>query len=104
MFGKNRDRGIRLRGLDPEVVQLGPGGASEDDLLCHDERAPEPSLAFLLSRMCWPEFPEPIGVFRAVDHPRYEAEVERQISEARKKGAGDLTQLFHSGDTWSIEP
>ncbi len=103
VFGKNRDRGIHLHGLDPEVVQLG-GEVSEDDLLFHDERAPEPSLAFLLSRMCYPEFPEPIGVFRAVDRPRYEEEVNRQISEARLKSVGDLTQLFNSGDTWSIEP
>ena len=69
IFGKNRDKGIRLNGMDPEVVELGKG-ISEDDLLFHDEKATEPSLAYLLSRMTHPEFPEPIGVFRAVDHPR----------------------------------
>ena len=50
IFGKNRDKGIRLNGMDPEVVELGKG-ISEDDLLFHDEKAPEPSLAYLLSRM-----------------------------------------------------
>src|SRR3979490_958268 len=50
IFGKNRDKGIRLNGMDPEVVELGKG-ISEDDLLFHDEKAPEPSLAYLPSRV-----------------------------------------------------
>src|SRR4051812_1727752 len=62
IFGKNRDRGIRLNGMQPEVVSLGKG-ISEDDLLFHDERATEPTLAYLLCRMRQPDFPEPIGVF-----------------------------------------
>ena len=103
IFGKNCDKGIRLNGMDPEVVQLGKG-ISEDDLLFHDEKAPEPSLAYLLSRMTQPEFPEPIGVFRAVDRPRYEEEVDQQIATAREQqGDGDLDTLFHAGDTWVVE-
>ncbi|MFT3771566.1 MAG: hypothetical protein QM820_39640 [Minicystis sp.] len=64
IFGKNRDKGIRLNGMEPEVVELGKG-ITEDDLLFHDEKSPEPSLAYLLSRMRYEDgFPEPIGVFR----------------------------------------
>jgi 2-oxoglutarate ferredoxin oxidoreductase subunit beta len=103
IFGKNRDQGIRLNGIEPEIVELGKG-VSEDDLLFHDEKSPEPSLAYLLSRMRYPEFPEPIGVFRAVDRPRYDVELNEQITAARaKKGHGDLEALFHSGDTWTVE-
>lgn len=102
IFGKNRDKGIRLNGMEPEVVELGKG-ITEDDLLFHDEKATEPSLAYLLSRMRYPEFPEPIGVFRAVDKPRYDLELNRQVEAAREKlGPGDLDQLFHSGDTWTV--
>lgn len=102
IFGKNRDKGIRLNGLEPEVVQLG-GDVAEDDLLFHDEKSLEPSLAYLLSRMRYPEFPEPIGVFRAVDRPRYDVELNRQIDTAReKKGPGDLQAVFHAGDTWTV--
>jgi 2-oxoglutarate ferredoxin oxidoreductase subunit beta len=102
IFGKNRDKGIRLNGLEPEVVQLG-GDVAEDDLLFHDEQSLEPSLAYLLSRMRYPEFPEPIGVFRAVDRPRYDVELNRQIDTAReKKGPGDLQAVFHAGDTWTV--
>ncbi|MCO6453718.1 MAG: 2-oxoacid:ferredoxin oxidoreductase subunit beta [Pirellulaceae bacterium] len=102
VFGKNRDKGIRLNGMDPEIVELGKG-ISEDDLLFHDEKAAEPSLAYLLSRMRHPEFPEPIGVFRAVDKPRYDEELNRQIDAARAKlGPGDLNRLFNTGDTWTV--
>jgi len=102
IFGRNRDKGIRLNGMEPEIVQLGKG-ISEDDLLFHDEKAPEPSLAYLLSRMRYPEFPEPIGVFRAVDRPRYDAQLNAQMQAAReKRGEGDLTALFHSGETWTV--
>ena len=42
IFGKDRDKGIRLNGLDPEVVELG-NGITEDDLLVHDEQAEDPT-------------------------------------------------------------
>ncbi len=102
IFGKNKNKGIRLNGTEPEVVELGKG-ISEDDLLFHDEKAPEPTLAYLLSRMRHPEFPEPIGVFRAVDAPKYDVELNKQIEAAReKKGIGDLDALFNSGETWTV--
>lgn len=103
IFGKNRDKGIRLNGLDPEVVELGKG-ISEDDLLFHDERAAEPSLAYLLSRLRHEDgFPEPIGVFRAIDAPQYDDQLNKQVELAReKKGDGQLHDLFHSGDTWTV--
>jgi 2-oxoglutarate ferredoxin oxidoreductase subunit beta len=102
VFGKNREKGIRINGMTPEIVDLGKG-ISEDDLLFHDERAVEPTLAYLLSRMRHPEFPEPIGVFRAIDAPRYDTELNKQIESARaQRGEGDLNKLFNSGDTWTV--
>ena len=103
IFGKDRDKGIRLNGMDPEVVELGKG-ITEDDLLFHDEKAAEPSLAYLLSRMRHEDgFPEPIGVFRSVDAPRYDEMINDQVTEAAKeKGNGDLEALFHTGDTWKV--
>ena len=96
IFGKNRDKGIRLNGMEPEVVELGKG-ITEDDLLFHDEKAPEPTLAYLLSRMRHPEFPEPIGVFRCVDRPRYDEMVNEQIEpgdqRARRRRFRQALQL-----------
>ncbi len=102
-FGKDNQKGIRLNGMTPEIVELGKG-ISEDDLLFHDEQADEPSLAYLLSRMRYPDFPEPIGVFRAVDKPKYDHELNAQVEQAiREKGEGDLATLFNSGDTWEVK-
>ena len=103
IFGKNRDKGIRLHGIEPEVVELGKG-ITEDDLLFHDEKAPEPTLAYLLSRMRHPEFPEPIGVYRCVERSSYDDLLNRQIAESiGTRGPGDLEKLFNSGDTWVVD-
>jgi 2-oxoglutarate/2-oxoacid ferredoxin oxidoreductase subunit beta len=82
IFGKNRDKAIRLNELVPEVVALDI--VAREDLLVHNEFATEPSLAYLLSRMRHPEFPEPIGVFRSVEKPVYEVGVLAQIAEATR--------------------
>jgi 2-oxoglutarate ferredoxin oxidoreductase subunit beta len=103
VFGKDRNRGIRLHGLDPEVVDI-KNGVAIDDLLVHDESAAEPSLAYLLSRMVHPEFPECFGVFRAVQRPTFEDLVHGQIGETiSKRGKGDLNELFRSDDLWTVE-
>jgi 2-oxoglutarate/2-oxoacid ferredoxin oxidoreductase subunit beta len=103
IFGKNRDKGIRLRGLRPEVVQLGDG-VSEEDLLVHDETAEDPYLALILSRMWWPEFPVPVGVLRRVDRPTHDALMAAQIEDAiAARGAGDLAKALNSGETWTVE-
>jgi 2-oxoglutarate ferredoxin oxidoreductase subunit beta len=103
IFGKNRDRGIRLRGLHPEVVELG-NGVTEDDLLVHDETAEDPYLALILSRMWWPDFPVPVGVFRRVQRPTHDALMTAQIDEAiAARGAGDLVKALNSGETRTVD-
>ena len=103
IFGKDRDKGIRLNGMTPEVVELGKG-ISEDDLLFHDEKASEPSLAFLLSRLRQPEFPEAIGVFRDVEISVYDEGVNQQVDQAQEADPdATLDDLFNSGTTWTVE-
>ncbi len=105
IFGKNRDKGIRLVGLDLEVVALG-NGITEKDLLVHDEHNPNPVYAFALSRMdSMPGFPTPIGVLRALQGvPRYEDLIQQQIRDViAKKGQGDLAKLLRAGDTWEVK-
>jgi 2-oxoglutarate ferredoxin oxidoreductase subunit beta len=102
IFGKNRDRGIRLNGLTPEVVDLNTSGIKEDDLLFHDERG-DVMHALFMARLLRPHFPEPIGVIRAVEAPTFEEGVRSQITEAtQKRGKGDLQKLLASGDTWRV--
>ena len=68
IFGKNKDKGLRLKGSVPEVVELG-NGISEDDLLVHDEKVPMPTVAYMLAKLDESEFPVPVGVFRALERP-----------------------------------
>ncbi len=104
IFGKNEDQGIRLNGLKPEVVQLGENGVTEKDILVHDETEEDPTVAFMLSRMDYPEYPVPVGVIRAVKRPTYDEMLEDQIQGAiAKQGEGDLDALFRAGDIWTVE-
>jgi 2-oxoglutarate/2-oxoacid ferredoxin oxidoreductase subunit beta len=105
VFGKDRNRAIRIgRGLVPEVVELGSGSPGED-VLVHDERADSHVPAYLLARLGEPDFPVALGVFRAVERPTYEGLLDAQIEEAMEKaGRGDLASLLASGDTWVVGP
>jgi 2-oxoglutarate ferredoxin oxidoreductase subunit beta len=103
IFGKERNMGIRLRGLHPEVVTLGENGVTEADLLVHDEEAEDPYLAYMLSRMWYPQFPVPVGVLRRVSRPTHDQLVKAQLEDAVTKfGDGDLGKLLVSGETWTV--
>ena len=103
IFGKDRDKGIRLRGLHPEVVTIGENGVTEADLLVHDEAAEEPYLALMLSRMFWPDFPVPVGVFRAINRPTHDQLIEGQLATAvARAGEGDLDTVLNGGETWTV--
>ncbi len=104
MFGKDRDRGIRLSGDGkPEVVHLEKLGIREDDLLFHDEH--DEALAFMLSRFRWPRFPEPMGVFYTITDDCYEDLLQQQVDQAiEQRGEGDLQALLSMGDVYQVEP
>ena len=59
VFGKNRDKGIRLNGLEPEVIPLG-GQFSESDCLVWDETSESPTLASVAAQLVPPHLPTPI--------------------------------------------
>jgi 2-oxoglutarate ferredoxin oxidoreductase subunit beta len=73
-------------------------------ILVHDETRPDPSVAFALSRLSHgPYGPTPLGVFRNVVRPTYDAELNRQVDDAiAKRGKGDLAQLIRSAGTWTV--
>jgi 2-oxoglutarate ferredoxin oxidoreductase subunit beta len=103
VFGKDRDKGIRLNGLHPEVVTIGQDGVTETDILVHDAHAEDPYLALILSRMFWPEYPVPVGVLRDVDQPTHSDLIDDQIAQAKaKSGEGDLAKVLVAGETWTV--
>jgi 2-oxoglutarate ferredoxin oxidoreductase subunit beta len=103
IFGKLGNKGLRLNGLDPEVVEFDPD-SPPDDLLVHDEDG-SIGLSYLLTRLDYPEFPVPMGVFRQVEMPTYEDQLHGQIAAAKEKvDTLDLQTLFRRGaETWVIE-
>ena len=108
LFGKNKDKGIRMAAnFTPEVVTVGdgPGQAPLSQVTVHDPRVENPAYAFMLSRLDYPDFPVPVGVLRSVVKPSYEALAQQQgeaAIKARGGQLGDLDKLLRSGDTWTI--
>ncbi len=92
-----------MRGMLSEIVEVGPDGVPESEILVHDEQAASPALAYLLAHMSYPEFPVPVGVFRAIETPTYEELLQKQVDDARRKqGEGTLEQLLRGGATWEV--
>jgi 2-oxoglutarate ferredoxin oxidoreductase subunit beta len=100
----NRTKGIRMNGFQPEVVEMGEGSTwTEEDLIVHDERAPSNTLALILARMQYPDFPVPVGVFRSIQRPTYDEMLRDQVSASiARTGPGDLEKLINAGDTWVV--
>ena len=104
LFGRNRDLGLRLHGLKPQVVRLGENGITEADVLVHDETSEDPTIHFMLARIYWPDFPVPVGVIRDVRRPTHDELVAGQLATAvSRHGPGDVVALLRSGDTWTVE-
>ncbi len=99
-FGKSMEKGIHLNGLTPEVVNV--ADVDESALLVHDESATEPTLAYLLSRMGPPDFPTPVGIFRAVETPVYDQQLMAQVQAAQEAWPADLDALYRQSETWAV--
>jgi 2-oxoglutarate ferredoxin oxidoreductase subunit beta len=101
-FGADHQHGVALNEFgECEIVDV---AGNESRLLVHDEHREDPALAFALSRLATgPSMPTPMGVFRDVDRPSYEAAVQEQLAEAsERQGPGDLRALLASGGTWDV--
>jgi 2-oxoglutarate ferredoxin oxidoreductase subunit beta len=106
IFGASQNKGIKLDGLKPVVVELG-NGVSADDLWIHDER--DFYKAQMLVRMfddptkTGTHFPRPFGVFFEADRPCYEDVMKMQIEETiASKGKGNLDKLLRGREVWEI--
>jgi 2-oxoglutarate ferredoxin oxidoreductase subunit beta len=100
IFGANADQGIRLNGVDLEVVQLG-SEYKEADLLVHDEQAESTAVAQMLAAMSYPHMPEAVGVFRSVRQPTHNELMpdENPTHASRQKR---ISELLLGSEPWTV--
>ena len=105
IFGEGGNKGIKLDGFTPTIVDL-TDGASTNDLWIHDEK--DRVKAQILSRFFDDpkkenHLPRPFGIFYQEERFCYEEAMNAQISDAIKaKGEGDLDALLKGKNTWRI--
>ena len=105
VFGAQKNKGIKLDGLKPVVVELGTD-ADTSDLWIHDEN--DIYKAQILIRMfddprIEGHFPRPFGVFYQTQRDCYEDIMSMQIEETiATKGKSDLDKLLKGRETWTI--
>ena len=103
IFGKNREKGLRLAQGGLEVVTIGENGVTEEDLLIHDQYSQDPSMHLMLAKMSLPHFPVAMGVIRSAMYSTYDDMVEEQIKNAKENTKiRNVDDLLNSGDTWEI--
>ncbi|HSV77265.1 MAG TPA: 2-oxoacid:ferredoxin oxidoreductase subunit beta [Bacteroidales bacterium] len=104
IFGKNRDKGIILKGTGLGVVKIGEGGINEKDILVHDQNTKDPAIHRMLGRMMPPVFPVALGVIRSAPFETYDDLLEEQIETAKKSSnIKSVNDLLRSGDVWEIK-
>jgi len=105
IFGAAQNKGIRLDGFHPQVIELGKD-FSADDCWVHDEK--DFYKAQILVRVfddpkMQGHLPRPFGVLYETDRACYEDVMAMQIEEIVKtKGKGDLDKLLRGSETWTI--
>ncbi|HXG76553.1 MAG TPA: 2-oxoacid:ferredoxin oxidoreductase subunit beta [Gaiellaceae bacterium] len=102
-FGAEGEKGV-VQDADGSARIVDVAEVGEEELLVHDARHREPSLAFALSRLTYEQDGAvPLGVFRSVEREVYDDLMGEQLETARERfGEGDLAGLLHSGDTWVV--
>ena len=94
-------KGLRLKGLELEVVAIGDQ-YTEADCLVHDETSLV--LATMLARLSPPEFPVAMGVIYRAPRDTYEVKVHAQLDVAMARpNAGDLMKTLTGNNTWIVE-
>ncbi len=104
IFGKNKDKGIKINGFKAEIVDLAVHPDQSKNLLTHDANDLSPNYAYLLTQMEFPEMPVPFGVFRDIQKPTYDEMMDDQIKAVvQKRGPGKLEDLLYTNEVWKVE-
>ncbi len=103
IFGRERDKGVRLVGLTPQVFTVGEDGLTEADAWVHDAHDEDPVRSLVLARFETPALPTPVGVIRAISRPVYDAGVHAQVDGAKADAAdASLQDLLVGRRSWQV--
>ncbi len=104
LFGKDKQKGIRLTEMGLQVVTIGENGITEENILVHDQYAQDPGIHLMLAKMNAPLFPTALGVIRSAMFATYDDMVTEQIDYAKQNSPiKNVDDLLNSGDTWEIK-
>ncbi len=105
IFGNGGNKGIKLDGTKPVIVNL-EDGASANDLWIHDEHDKTKAhiiASFFDTAYDGVDFPRPFGVIYSEDRATYEESMQNQIDELiARKGKPSLDKILSGDKTWTI--
>lgn len=101
IFGKNKDKAIKLNGFHPEIISAKNGQMKE--ALIHNEHVEDRGLSYVLGQMGVenPELPVAFGILRQVEQPTYQERLLEQEKIAKEKKS-TLEKILNAGDTWVV--
>lgn len=101
LFGKDKDKALIAEGMSLKVVPSSE--VPPEKLFIHDPTADNPTAAFMIAGMTYPDMPVPMGILRSVRKPTYDEILQGQIEKAKNKAKDtSLNALFDGFETWTI--
>ncbi len=103
IFGKEKNKGIVLKGSHFEIATIGENGITEKDILVHDPYTEDAAVHTMLATMMPPEFPVALGVIRSVPVETFDqAMMDSIASEQAHSTIKNMDDLLRSGQTWEV--
>ena len=110
MFGKNKEKTIKLNGFRPEIIS--PSNGDMKSTLIHNESVEDRALAYVLGQMGVENsgLPVAFGILRKVEQPTYQERLIDQEHKAKEKNQSSslswqaqLEKVLNAGDTWVVK-
>jgi 2-oxoglutarate ferredoxin oxidoreductase subunit beta len=101
IFGKERDKGIVLKGLKLEVVTIGEDGITQEDLLVHNAKEQDPTLHQMLVRL---QNPTVTGIIRSFEDVTLGEREDALTAEVKANSSfRKVDDLLFSGETYTVD-
>jgi 2-oxoglutarate ferredoxin oxidoreductase subunit beta len=99
LFGANQSKGLMFDAQSFELKVVDVNEVGLDQIMVHDEQSLVK--AQLLSRLTYPDFPTPIGIFYRKPRAVYDQMMQEQVEMAQKKKM-TFQELLEDAETWEV--